>query len=252
MWSLKVVRGAEMADQLVAVQPLPQPLQRFAIGRDPANGWAIADRSLALSARHCEIVATPEGPALRDLSTNGTFVNGATVRMAGQHLLRDGDRFVMGPYEIAVSGPPMPARPGRAAPATVAAVPVRPAPRDSAAQRGGDPAAMLAAGSQGGRVGLTEILRAAAPTQDSGVDLTRIRAVTAPAPATAAAPQAAPAAQPSADPLAAALARGLGLPVQALQGQDLLLLVEQLATAARAARQSLQHLPPSAPSAPAR
>lgn len=245
MWSLKVVKGAELADHLVAVQALPQPLQRFVIGRDPANGWAIADRSLALSARHCEIVATPDGPALRDLSTNGTFVNGATARLAGEHLLRDGDRFVMGPYEIVVSGPPMPDRPGRVPPA--AATPARPGPSDPAVQRGGDPAAMLAAGSLGGRVGLTEILRAAAPAEHSSVDLTRIRSVTPPAPAAAAAPQATPAALESADPLAAALARGLGLPVQALQGQDLLLLVEELAAAARTARRSLQHLPPSAP-----
>ena len=248
MWSLKVVKGAELADQLVAVQRLPQPLQRFSIGRDPANAWAIADRSLAISAHHCEIVKTPHGPALRDLSTNGTFVNGATSRLVGEHPLRNGDRFVMGPYEIVVAGPPMPERP---APEAVAArAPERAAAIDTAVQRGGDPAAMLAAGGRGERVGLTEILRAAPPSADTGMDPTRIRVAPAPAPARAevAAPPR-PAPTPAPDALAEALARGLGLPVQALQGQDLMLLVERLAAAARVTCKALQDLPPPAPPA---
>lgn len=257
MWSLKVVKGAELADQLVAVQQLPQPLQRFSIGRDPTNAWAIADRSLAISAHHCEIVKTPDGPALRDLSTNGTFVNGATSRLAGEHLLRNGDRFVMGPYEIVVVGPPMPGRPAPPPPAVEARTPAPAGGFDTAVQRGGDPAAMLAAGGRGERIGLTEILRAALPSADTGVDLTRIRvapppfSAEVPAPARAEVPpppRAAPA--PALDDLAEALARGLGVPVQALRGQDLMLLVEQLAAAARVTCQALQDLPPPAPPAP--
>ena len=254
MWSLKVVKGAELADHLVAVQALPQPLLRFSIGRDLGNTWTIADRSLALSARHCEIVGTPEGPALRDTSTNGTFVNGASVRMVGEYVLRDGDRFLMGPFEIAVAGPPMPARPARVHSVAAAAAPMSPIISGAAAQRGGDPAAMLAAGGQGQRVGLTEILRAAKPAEDSGVDLTRIRVAPARAPApgpAAARPsrQATAVAVVDADTLAEVLARGLGVPVQALHGQDLLQLAEQLAAAVRATRLALEHLPPFAPAA---
>lgn len=253
MWSLKVVKGAELADQLVAVQQLPQPLQRFSIGRDPANAWAIADRSLAISAHHCEIVKTPDGPALRDLSTNGTFVNGATSRLTGEHLLRNGDRFVMGPYELVVAGPPMPERPAPPPAAVAARVPERAGVLDTAVQRGGDPAAMLAAGGRGERVGLTEILRAALPSADSGVDLTRIRVAPAPASAHAEVPVSPnPVPAPAPDALAEALARGLGLPVQALRGQDLMLLVEQLAAAARVTCQALQDLPPPAAPAPRR
>ena len=68
MWSLKIVTGAELADKLQPEVRLPQPLQRFTIGRDPVNSWPIADRTLAISGRHCEVIATPDGPALRDLS----------------------------------------------------------------------------------------------------------------------------------------------------------------------------------------
>jgi predicted component of type VI protein secretion system len=268
MWSLKVVKGAELAEQLQAEVRLPQPLQRFGIGRDPGNSWAIADRSLALSARHCEIVATPDGPALRDLSTNGTFVNGEPSRLVGEHLLRDGDRLLLGPFEILVSGPPSPVRPPRPVRAAAAPTPAR--PFDTAVQRGGDPAAMLAAGGGPGRLGLTEILRAAPPAEDSVVELTRIRDVPVPVPSLVPAPApmavpapipapapvtpavSAPAADPPTKDLAQALARGLGLPVQALQGQDLLVLVEQLAAAARRAQQALQQLPSAGPAAPRR
>lgn len=256
MWSLKVVKGAELADQLVPVQQLPQPLQRFSIGRDPGNAWVIADRSLAISARHCEIVGTPDGPALRDLSTNGTFVNGAAARVAGEHHLRHGDRFVLGPYEIWVAGPPMSALPVPPPKATPAVAPAPPALTDTAVQRGGDPAAMLAAGGRGERVALTEILRAAPPSTDTGVDMTRIRVAP---PAAAAAAAAVPAPPPAAlamdaftDSLTDALSRGLGVPVQALQGQDLLMLVERLAAAARVTCQALQDLPPPAAPAPPR
>ena len=103
MWSLKIVAGAELADKLQPEVRLPQPLQRFTIGRDPANSWSIADRTLAISGRHCEVIATPDGPALRDLSTNGTFVNGSATRLAGVHLLRDGDRFELGPFRVEIS-----------------------------------------------------------------------------------------------------------------------------------------------------
>ncbi|MEY3253687.1 MAG: hypothetical protein RL227_2660 [Pseudomonadota bacterium] len=81
-WTLKVRQGARLADGLVPEVVLPQPLQRLSIGRDPQSHWLIADRTRAISARHCEIVDSPARPVLRDLSTNGTFVNGASTRCA--------------------------------------------------------------------------------------------------------------------------------------------------------------------------
>jgi type VI secretion system protein ImpI len=266
-WKFTVVQGAEMADGLLREIALPEPLARFVIGRDPSCHWLFADRTKALSARHCEIVPSPDGPLLRDLSTNGTFVNGAPARMAHEHLLRDGDRIELGPYAIAVAGPPMPPRPSGAQALTQMA-PVRaPAVTDTAPlARGGDPAAMLAAGGGGDAPRLTEILRVASVREDSAVELTKIRMATpspapgrAPAPAT---PPSAPVPPPQAGAgvragttvpdlelptltrppasLQQALARGLGVPESALHGQDLFMLAEQLAAAAAAASAALR------------
>jgi len=262
MWSLKVVTGAELADKLQPEVRLPQPLQRFTIGRDPVNSWPIADRTLAISGRHCEIVATPEGPALRDLSTNGTFVNGAATRLVGLHVLRDGDRIELGPLAIGISGPSMPTRPaGPAVPAAftpaAAAAPRGAGAHDTVPQRGGDPAAMAARAARGqaqARAGLTEILRVATPSDDTDGELTKIRLAPAPAPvptsaaARAAPPPVSPPLPPATSPavttatLIQALARGLGLPVSALEGQDPLQLVQQIALTARAATAALQQV----------
>ena len=266
MWSLKVVTGAELADKLQPEVRLPQPLQRFTIGRDPVNSWPIADRTLAISGRHCEIVATPEGPALRDLSTNGTFVNGAATRLAGLHVLRDGDRIELGPFSIGISGPPMPTRTAALAVPAVSTPAGATAPRstgvhDTVPQRGGDPAAMAAMAARGqaqARAGLTEILRVASPSDDTDGELTKIRLAPVPTSAasrvvppppsppvsTPALPPLAPAASPAvtAAALIQALARGLGLPVSALEGENPLQLAQQIALTARAATAALQQL----------
>ncbi len=266
MWSLKIVKGAELADRLVPEIQLPQPLQRLTIGRDPAAGWPIEDRTLAISGRHCEVVATAAGPALRDLSTNGTFVNGASTRLLGEHLLRDGDRIELGPFTIGVTGTPLP-EPTFAATLMSALTPTLAAPLrshaavDSTPVRGGDPAAMAAHANATGAPGLTEILRVAAPSQDSDLDLTKIRLAPAPPPAPATAGAAGVAAGSAAAPAASApvsvstsaaavpaaalrqaLARGLGLPVSALDGHDTLVLVQQLALTARAATAAVRQL----------
>jgi type VI secretion system FHA domain protein len=287
MLRLKIVKGTELAEGVVAEVPLPEPLTRFSIGRDPGNHWPIPDRTLAISARHCEVVATAAGPALRDLSTNGTFVNGSTVRLAGDHALQDGDRFDLGPYTILVQGPP--AREA-AAPAAHADVSlplpgkapagggaVRPAAA-AASARGGDPAAMLAAGAPE-RPGVTEMLRSTPPPEATNVEVTKIRlaprpttpvAPSAPASAPVSAPQAAmkpmppvpppraapapppapgaaPAPTPSPAPPAADawlehLARGLGLAPEALAGRDPAQAAAQAGALARAAVTVLRSL----------
>ena len=275
MWSLKIVTGAELADKLQPEVLLPQPLQRFTIGRDPANSWSIADRTLAISGRHCEVIATPDGPALRDLSTNGTFVNGGAMRLAGVHLLRDGDHFELGPFRVEISGPPMTTRPGVFGGASASTSGAAEAARSSslrgaAPQRGGDPAAMAAMAARGqgqggnGRAGLTEILRAATPSDHTDSELTKIRVAPGPAPALAPVPPSVdlrwlPPSPPPSPPvflplqaavspdvasaaITQALARGLGLPMLALEGQDPLQLVQQIALTARAATAALQQL----------
>jgi type VI secretion system protein ImpI len=134
MFLLKIVRGVDRAS---GVNPLAKVLShapRFVIGRDPKCEWPIPDRELALSARHCEIVLVNGQQVLRDLSTNGTFVNGARKRLAGDHLLRDGDRIGLGSYLIEVQHLSDTAGEGVAA---------APPARTRLQPRGGDPAAMV-------------------------------------------------------------------------------------------------------------
>lgn len=274
MISLKLVKGSELAEGVRAEMQLPASTPRFVIGRDPSAHWPIPDRTLAISARHCEMVAAHGGLVLRDLSTNGTFVNGSPARLAGEHPLQDGDRIELGPYTIVVqSGLPRPtALPAQAAPTPPPPPPARAAASPSVEAttplRGGDPAAMLAnaagAAAAAPRVGLTEILRAAAPLVDESLEVTKIRmapkpaakpdrpagstpmppvaatppaAAPPPAPPVASATAAAPPLPPAAagtEPTLAQLAAGLGLPADALAGHSAAQATAQVAALARA------------------
>ena len=73
------------------------------LGRDSHLDWTLPDPSRSVSGKHCEIRYRDGGYWLHDVSTNGTFVNGAEYRLDAPHLLRDGDRLGIGPYIIAVS-----------------------------------------------------------------------------------------------------------------------------------------------------
>ena len=131
MFLLKLVRGAERASGVNTLVHVHSQVARFVIGRDPKCDWPIPDRELALSARHCEIVRVGGQQMLRDLSTNGTFVNGSRKRLAGDHVLRHGDRFGLGSYLVEV------------ALVTDTGEPLQPTPpRTRLVPRGGDPAAM--------------------------------------------------------------------------------------------------------------
>ncbi|HLW92873.1 MAG TPA: type VI secretion system-associated FHA domain protein TagH, partial [Roseiarcus sp.] len=72
------------------------------IGRDQHLDWTLPDPSRLVSGKHCEIRFRDGGYWLHDVSTNGTFVNGAQFRLSGPHLLRNGDRLTIGQYIIAV------------------------------------------------------------------------------------------------------------------------------------------------------
>ncbi|MBN9454859.1 MAG: type VI secretion system-associated FHA domain protein TagH [Bosea sp.] len=73
------------------------------IGRDQHLDWALPDPSRAVSGRHCEIRFRDGGWWLRDISTNGTFVNGGEHRVQSPYRLQDGDRLEIGHYIIAVA-----------------------------------------------------------------------------------------------------------------------------------------------------
>jgi type VI secretion system protein ImpI len=73
------------------------------LGRDSHLDWTLPDPSRSISGKHCEIRYRDGGYWLHDVSTNGTFVNGAEYRLDAPHRLRDADRLSIGPYIIAVA-----------------------------------------------------------------------------------------------------------------------------------------------------
>lgn len=257
MLSLTLVGGADRSEGARTSTRVPPAQARFTIGRDPACDWALPDRTLALSARHCEIVRATTGPVLRDLSTNGTFVNGSAARMPGDHALRDGDRFEAGPFTFLVAlksalapapAPDpgidldLPTGPGALTPSVEDTAPlVMPAPG-----RGRDPAAVAMAAlpppSPAEDLGLTRI-RPAPPAAPRPAPPPAPAIVPPPPPVVAAAPAPAPARPaPAAADWLPALARGLGLPVQSLAGQDPAQLAEQLGRLTRVSVEGLRKL----------
>ncbi len=73
------------------------------IGRDQHLDWALPDPSRAVSGRHCEVRFNDGAWWLRDISTNGTFVNGGEHRVQSPYRLQNGDRLEIGHYIIAVT-----------------------------------------------------------------------------------------------------------------------------------------------------
>src|SRR4051794_12964942 len=71
-------------------------------GRAHDNDWVLPDPQRYLSGHHGRIHFRQGAFYLEDLSTNGVFVNGATlpVSRTGPHALRDGDTLRFGEYEV--------------------------------------------------------------------------------------------------------------------------------------------------------
>lgn len=74
------------------------------IGRGRDNAWVLPDPNRYVSTRHAEIDCVDGRFRITDVSTNGVFVNGAAAALGrdGRAVLSDGDRLVLGDYEIAV------------------------------------------------------------------------------------------------------------------------------------------------------
>ena len=76
----------------------------FTIGRDTRNDWVLPDPDRYLSKRHCVLEFGPTGWQIADTSTNGTYLNHEIEPLRGTpRALRDGDRILMGAYEMEVS-----------------------------------------------------------------------------------------------------------------------------------------------------
>ena len=75
------------------------------IGRSSVNEWILPDPERYLSGKHARIDFRSGTYVLVDTSSNGTYVNGATVPLGKYHdyQLRDGDYVRLGEYELLVS-----------------------------------------------------------------------------------------------------------------------------------------------------
>jgi len=110
------------------------------IGRDQHLDWCLPDPSRAISGRHCEIRFNDNAYWLRDISTNGTFVNGGAYRVQSPYRLQHGDRLEIGQYIIAVAIDE--AERGAPGPAERSAMP--PPPGESLWESNGDEAPPIA------------------------------------------------------------------------------------------------------------
>jgi len=89
-------------DTLDNGEPVTLRLDRHGavIGRSPHADWCLPDPRNHVSSRHCEISYRDGVYLLADRSTNGTFVNGSAERLGALHSIVDGDRILIGPYEL--------------------------------------------------------------------------------------------------------------------------------------------------------
>ncbi len=77
----------------------------ISIGRAAQNDWVLQDPERILSKSHCTVQYRDGAYFLTDLSVNGTFLNDSEQRIARDQTVRlkDGDHFILGEYEIAVT-----------------------------------------------------------------------------------------------------------------------------------------------------
>jgi len=80
-------------------------LQGGTIGRNSDNDWVLEDPERFISSQHSEISFENGQYYITDLSTNGTFSNGAAEPIGKGNTipLNDGDKFALGDYEFLAS-----------------------------------------------------------------------------------------------------------------------------------------------------
>ncbi|MBM7068832.1 type VI secretion system-associated FHA domain protein TagH [Actibacterium sp. 188UL27-1] len=72
----------------------------FEIGRDTNMDWTLPDPNRFVSSCHIEVRYEGGNYWLYDVSTNGTFVNGGSMRVRSPHQLQHGDRLQIGHYVV--------------------------------------------------------------------------------------------------------------------------------------------------------
>ena len=96
------IRNPEVLQEGTAAQYLMDG-ETAVLGRSRNCNWCLPDPRNAISSRHCEIRRDGDGFLLKDVSTNGTFVNDSTERMSLEHRLGAGDLIRIGQYEVIAS-----------------------------------------------------------------------------------------------------------------------------------------------------
>lgn len=74
----------------------------FEAGRGAEMDWTLPDPNRRISSRHFEVAYRDRQFWLNDLSANGTYVYGQTLRVSSPHLLAHNDRLQIGQYIIRV------------------------------------------------------------------------------------------------------------------------------------------------------
>lgn len=74
------------------------------VGRDLSCDIILPDQSRSVSRRHAELKLLPDsGATVRDISTNGTTINGEQLSSGHSRRLQDGDLLSIGGYKILIS-----------------------------------------------------------------------------------------------------------------------------------------------------
>ena len=72
------------------------------VGRRPSMDWTLPDPAKHISGHHFDIQFSDGAYWLRDVSTNGTYLQGSHHRIEGPQRLGGGERLIVGHYVIAV------------------------------------------------------------------------------------------------------------------------------------------------------
>ena len=75
----------------------------FEIGRDSGMDWTLPDPNRFVSSCHIEIRFENGGYFMYDVSTNGTFVNGSSMRVKSPYQLQQDDKLQIGHYLVVAS-----------------------------------------------------------------------------------------------------------------------------------------------------
>jgi predicted component of type VI protein secretion system len=96
------VRNVEALQEGMAAQFVVE-VPNVVLGRSRNCNWALPDPQNAISSRHAEIRRDGDSYLLKDISTNGTFVNESAERLAAERRIEPGDLIRIGKYEILAS-----------------------------------------------------------------------------------------------------------------------------------------------------